>query len=157
MPATPCRRTPFCQRDGLAYIYLNQSVSLETPHGGVGSGVRVGNRRSAVRNSLVRLRKSGFVSRASKGAISRSLPSILCSTPAMGRAHLAKTGGAGRWAALLARPQPAERSRGKQSVNQSVDHFLDGHAPGLPSPNTVAHISEAVGEERGRPDDAKDG
>src|SRR5690242_3964865 len=37
----------------------------------------------------------------------------------------------------LPRPEPPKRSRRQQSIDQSVDHVLDGHTPSLTFPDRV--------------------
>src|SRR5437870_7658539 len=60
-------------------------------------------------------------------------------------------------ARVLARPKPAKCASGQQAVDQSIDDFLDGHAPRLTLPDAVAQVSQTVGEKRGGASDAKDG
>src|SRR5580692_10784752 len=56
---------------------------------------------------------------------------------------------------VLAGPEPAEGPSGQQAVDKSVDDFFDRHRPGLTLPNTVADVSQTVGEESGGPGDAE--
>jgi hypothetical protein len=56
---------------------------------------------------------------------------------------------------VLARPEPTERARRQQRVHEPIDHFLDGHAPGLPFPDSIAQVTQAVRKECGRPYNAK--
>jgi len=61
-----------------------------------------------------------------------------------------------RLCASLARPQPAEGAGGQQAINESVDHFLDREAPGLPLPDAVAQVPKSIGEESGCARDSED-
>ena len=56
----------------------------------------------------------------------------------------------------LPRPEPAESSGGQQGIDESVDYFLDHVAPGIASPNTITQVPQAIGEECGGTDHAKD-
>ncbi len=49
---------------------------------------------------------------------------------------------------MLTRPEPAEGAGGQQAVDESIEDFLQGHAPRLALPDAVAQMSQAVGEER---------
>src|SRR5208337_4578839 len=49
---------------------------------------------------------------------------------------------------MLARPKPPEGACGQQAIDESIDDFLQGDAPGLAFPNAIAQVSEAVGQKR---------
>lgn len=58
---------------------------------------------------------------------------------------------------VLAGPKPAKGARGQHAIDESIDDFLDGHAPGLTLPDAVAQVSQTVGQECRGAGDAKDG
>src|SRR5215470_17068173 len=55
------------------------------------------------------------------------------------------------------RPQPAEGSRRQQTVDESIDHFLDGIRPQLPFPDAIDELSQAVSHKPGDTGYTKDG
>src|SRR6266481_1631704 len=57
---------------------------------------------------------------------------------------------------LPARPEPAKGARGQQGVNESIDDFFDDITPGLAFPDSIAQVSQAVGEERRSAGDTED-
>ena len=57
---------------------------------------------------------------------------------------------------VLPRPEPAERTRREQSVDQSVEHFLPRHRPRFAHPDRRRNLAGGVGQEPGGPDDPED-
>src|SRR5258705_1016409 len=56
---------------------------------------------------------------------------------------------------LPARPEPAKGAGSQRGVDESIEGFFDDIAPRLPFPDSVAQVSQAVGEERRRAGNAE--
>src|ERR1700730_6990720 len=57
--------------------------------------------------------------------------------------------------AILVRPEPSKSSCGQQGEDESVEGFLQSHAPWLALPDGVAQISQAISQKRRRADHAE--
>src|SRR6202047_15126 len=59
--------------------------------------------------------------------------------------------------AILVRPEPSKSSCGQQGEDESVEGFLQSHAPWLALPDGVAQISQAISQKPRRADHAEHG
>src|SRR5258707_11102120 len=57
---------------------------------------------------------------------------------------------------LPARPEPAKGAGSQQGVNESIDDFFDDITPWLAFPDSIAQVSQAIGEERRSAGDTED-